>query len=141
MSETITETVTNYFRVHHATIKWEDKPDENIEYVQERDHGQTIRLYDYDEDGWSVGLGYSDDQPYLRHYDMPIENMRIISTDSIEEIEVNWVETLVAVAELDIEETTSRPFIRKKTERELLTDDPDVTIWMKSEWEAHNADD
>ena len=140
MSETITETVTDHFRVQHATIKWEDKPDENVEFIQERDHGQTIRLYDLDEDSWRVGLGYDDERAYLNHYDAPIENMRIISTDSIEEIEVNWVEQLVAVAEVEIEVTRERALIRTKESREMLTDEPDVTIWMRSEWEAASED-
>lgn len=134
MTGVIKETVTDYFSIRHATIKWEDSPNENVEFLELQNWGETIRLHNINEESWRVTLNRND-EAILRRNHMPDDGMRVISVDSIDEIEVNWVEDLVAVATVDVEVRRERGWIRTKEERRILTDEPDVTVWDRDSWE------
>lgn len=128
----MTEEITKEVTATYATVHYPDGKTEDIEYVEMERYGGCVEIRDIDPDGWRAKrLSHSDDV-HLKYQTDP-ESEQIFSLSNIRKIETNWVEELVAVAEVEVTSASTGFFSSTLT---VEPEYPDVTIYQKPEWEA-----
>lgn len=128
----MTEEITNELRATYATVHYPDGETEDIEYAEMERYNGTVVIRDIDPDGWRAKRSSYSDNVYLNSR-MDPESEQVFSLSNIRKIETNWVEELVAVAEVEVTSASTGFFSSTLT---VEPEYPDVTIYQKDEWEA-----
>lgn len=136
--------LTRYITVWHGTITYPDGSTESIEYINGQRTGSSLIFTDTDDlsEGWNVRYNsYTDRIEATRSTKNDSETT--YSLHNLKKFETNTrSDEYVAVIEVPDEyvDETSRWFFTDRTTLDLPEDfEPDVTVWMKGEWEANNA--
>ncbi len=133
-------TLTREFTVYNATITFPNGDTENVSYTK-ADYGDgVLKIFDHDADDYGAyrQIGYSNNCLRLNiNYDKP----RRFSMSNIRDINVTDEREMIAVAEVNAEVQYKRESEHDEWEETgnvylaSGSDDPDVTVWPKEEWE------
>lgn len=135
------EQVTYKFDVKHATIVFSNGEEENVSYTQLHNESNVIELNDIDstDDSWEAYVNRND-EPRLS-MNTQREEAKLISTDNFQQIKINWVEELIAVADVTVEEVDrTKGFIFPDIVN-YEANIENVEIWDRIEWESKQEDD
>lgn len=132
------EQVTQDFSRETVLVTFDDGSQETFTCVERWDRGESIELRDISEDSWFAGAN-SDGEPHI-NYSTDRESEVVLSTHNLQKIEVRYVDSYTAVADVSVEKVIDkrRPILGNKTHYEATVEN--VDIWEQFEWEAYNSD-
>lgn len=135
------ERVTHEFDVKHATIVFSNGEEENVSYTQLHSEPDVIELNDIDstEDSWEAYVNRNDEPHLLMNTQR--EEAKLISTDNFQQIKINWVEELIAVADVTVEEVDRKKRFIFSDIIEYEANVENLEIWDRIEWESKQKDD
>lgn len=136
MSRIETETVTQNFTITRSTVHYADGDKESFNWVLSEPRNDTIVYYKEYEDEASVYQYSFNDEVNISLSEDWDEQVKI-SEHNFKKIEKNWVDEMVAVAEVEVEVTDR---LLREPNRELLDDEVEVEVWERPEWEAHGEE-
>lgn len=124
-----TRTATREFELTHATITYPDESTEDLSYTQKKEEANSITLHpDSHYEPFTTHPMFGEDTVML---EMVHDSPRLFSLANIRDIEVNYVEELIAVAEVNVSVTYKGDDVE---DIEIVDDDIGATVWERFEW-------
>lgn len=139
-TEVETRTLEHHFTVYDATITFPDGDTEQVSYTNGDYGDDVIKIFDHDADDYSAyrSPGYSRDYFNL---EPSYENPRRFSMSNIRDMDITDEREMIATAEVEIDVQYKRHSENDEWHKagsmslQSGSDDPDVTIWLKCEYE------
>lgn len=135
-------TLKHTFTRAHTLVTYPNGDTEKIIYdnfAENSDNRIVTELFE--EKCFTVDRDWGiNNRPTLEGPNVPTENTRMFSLANVRDMDTEWTEDLVAVAQVEVTKHQKSNGNRWRTTKYEWDwkDDYDVEIWVESEWEAHN---